>query len=194
MVDGDQTARLIYLVLLGSVIAFWFFVQSRGRLNQSLQQAAIWGMIFVGVVAGYGLWSDIRQDALLSHTVDAQTGEISVPRAPDGHYYLALDVNDAVIRFVVDTGATEMVLTREDARRAGLNLSDRDFYNEARTANGVVRVAPVTLERVALGPVSDEGVAASVNGGEMETSLLGMRYLERFSRIEIRGREMILVR
>ncbi|MEX0337508.1 MAG: TIGR02281 family clan AA aspartic protease, partial [Arenibacterium sp.] len=69
-----------------------------------------------------------------------------------------------------------------------------DFYNEARTANGVVRVAPVTLEKVALGPVSDRAFPASVNGGEMDTSLLGMRYLERFDRIEIRGNEMVLVR
>ena len=194
MIDGDQTARLLYLVLLGSAIAVWFFVSNRGRLNQTLQQAAIWGLIFVGVVAGYGLWGDIRQDALLTHSVDAESGEISVPRAPDGHYYLSLEVNDTPIRFVVDTGATEMVLTQQDAERAGVALTDRDFFNEARTANGTVRTAPVTLEKVALGPVSDRGFPASVNGGDMDTSLLGMRYLERFSRIEIRGNEMVLVR
>ncbi|MEX0338524.1 MAG: aspartyl protease family protein, partial [Arenibacterium sp.] len=115
--NGDQTAQLIYLALLGSVIAFWFFISNRGRLNQTFQQAAVWGLIFVGVIAGYGLWQDIRQDVLLTHSIDAEGGEISVPRSPDGHYYLSLEVNDTTVRFVVDTGATEMVLTNEDAER-----------------------------------------------------------------------------
>jgi aspartyl protease family protein len=194
VLNGDQIANLLFLILLGSVISFWFFIQNRKRLNHTLQQAAIWGLIFLGVVAGYGLWSDIRQDALLTHSIDAASGEISVPRAPDGHYYLNLSVNGTPIRFVVDTGATDMVLTQDDARRAGVALNERDFYREARTANGVVAVAPVTLNEVALGPLRDTGVPASVNAGEMDTSLLGMRYLERFSRIEIRGNEMVLTR
>lgn len=192
--SGDQIANLFYLLLLGGVIGFWFLVQNRKKLSQTLQQASIWVLIFVGFVAGYGLWSDIRQDVLLTHSVSAQTGEISVPRSPDGHYYLSLRINEIPVRFVVDTGATDMVLTLADARRAGVALNESDFFGEARTANGTVRVAPVTLDSVTLGPVEDNGFSASVNEGDMDTSLLGMRYLERFSRIEIRGNEMILVR
>jgi len=112
----------------------------------------------------------------------------------DGPYYLTVRINDEPVRFVVDTGATDMVLTLADARRSGVSVQDRDFYGEARTANGIVRVAPVVLERVELGPVIDTRLRATVNEGEMDTSLLGMRYLERFERIEIRGDQMVLAR
>lgn len=190
----DQTARLIYLALLGAALAFWFFVQNREKMGRKLQYAAVWGLIFVGAVAAAGLWGDIRQDALRTPQVNAQTGEITVPAAPDGHFYLTLDINGAPVRFVVDTGATDMVLTKADAARAGLDLGQVQFWGQAMTANGAVRVAPVTLDQVTLAGVTDRNVPASVNEGEMGGSLLGMSYLRRFARIEIAAGQMFLAR
>lgn len=192
--DSDQIANLLYLSLLGSVIAFWFFIQNRKSMNKTLQQAAVWVLIFIGVVAGFGLWGDIRQSATLRHSISDETGEISVPRAPDGHYYLTLQVNDQPVRFVIDTGATDMVLSKADATSIGINVDNAPFYRQAQTANGVVRVAPVTLDRVEIGPIVDRDVRASVNEGDMDGSLLGMSYLQRFDRIEIAGGQMVLSR
>ncbi|TCP42277.1 retropepsin-like aspartic protease family protein [Rhodovulum marinum] len=191
---GDDIARLIYLALLGAAIAGYFLLANRHRLGQVAQQAAIWGLIFIGAIAGVGLWSDIRQDVIPRQTVFAEESRIEVPRAPDGHYYLTIDVNGAPVRFVVDTGATDVVLTRADAERAGLDPQTLDYFGEARTANGVVRTAPVRLERMALGPIEDRGVRAFVNAGEMRESLLGMGYLNRFERIEVVRDRMILSR
>lgn len=190
----DQTARFLYLALLGAAIAFWFFVQNRERISRKLQYAAVWGLIFVGVVAAYGLWGDIRRDALRMPQISEATGEITVPMAPDGHFYLPLEINGASVQFVVDTGATDMVLTKSDARRAGIDLGKVQFWGQAMTANGTVRVAPVTLDTVRLGGVTDRSVPASVNEGEMSGSLLGMSYLRRFSRIEIAAGQMVLAR
>ncbi|WP_343030663.1 retropepsin-like aspartic protease family protein [Rhodovulum strictum] len=192
--DGDSLARLLYLVLLGSAIAGYFFVANRHRLGQVAQQAAIWGLIFVGVIAGFGLWSDIRRDVAPRQEVFADQARVEVPRAPDGHYYLTVRINGAPIRFVVDTGATDVVLTRRDAQRVGLDPDALDYIAEARTANGVVRTAPVRLELVELGPIEDRGVRAFVNSGEMRESLLGMGYLNRFARIELVRDRMILTR
>ena len=122
------------------------------------------------------------------------TGRIEVPRGPDGHYYLTLDINDAPVRFVVDTGATSMVLTKTDAERVGLTADDLIFYSEAMTANGPVRTAPVRLDDVALGPFHDANVRAFVNEGEMNQSLLGMDYLIRYARLEITNGQLILER
>ena len=121
-------------------------------------------------------------------------GRIEVPRAFDGHYYLSARVNGAVIDFVVDTGATDIVLTRDDAERAGIPLGSLAFTGQARTANGVVRTAPVRLNEVRMGDLADQDVRAVVNDGEMEQSLLGMSYLNRFSRIEISGDRLVLER
>ncbi|MEC7258789.1 MAG: TIGR02281 family clan AA aspartic protease, partial [Pseudomonadota bacterium] len=164
--SSANSASLIYLLLLGAALAFWFFIQNRDSLNKKLQQAALWALIFVGAMAAYGLWDDISRSSLTAR-ISAETGEITVPRAADGHYYLTLRVNDVPIRFVVDTGATDMVLTRADAVAAGVDPGDQGFSGRARTANGTVRVAPVRLDTVAIGPVQDRNIRASVNDGEM---------------------------
>ena len=191
--DGDRIASLIYLGLLGAVLVTWFLIQNRQSMNRLLQQGALWALIFVGAVAAIGLWEDIRS-ATTSRATVAESGEITIPRAPDGHYYLTLGVNGSPIRFVVDTGATDLVLARKDAEAAGIDVEGAGFYREAATANGRVRVAPVTLSEVTIGPLVDRDVPASVNEGEMAGSLLGMSYLQRFGRIEIAGGKMILTR
>lgn len=192
--SGMEYGNLAYLVLLAVVLVFWFFIQNRQSLNKTLQQGAVWGLIFLGVIAAVGLWGDIRQTVQPQQLVMSETGRVEVPRAPDGHYYLTLAINDAPVRFVVDTGATSMVLTQADAARVGLGEQDVIFYSEAMTANGVVRTAPVRLDDVALGPFHDRNVRAFVNEGEMTKSLLGMDYLSRFARLEINNGRLILER
>ncbi|MHA6261704.1 retropepsin-like aspartic protease family protein [Arenibacterium sp. CAU 1754] len=192
--NADDTGRLLYLALLGAALVFWFFIQNRDSMNTKLQQASVWGLIFVGTIAAVGMWGDIRQTTTFRHSVDTETGSISVPRAPDGHYYLTVDVNDTPVRFVIDTGATDIVLSKSDAESAGINMNDVYFLGRAQTANGVVKVAPVTLDKMQVGPVVDRGVSASVNDGAMNESLLGMTYLQRFGKIEISGGQMILTR
>ncbi|APE43703.1 aspartyl protease [Sulfitobacter alexandrii] len=189
-----DTMQLVYLCVLGAVLAGWFFLQSRENLNRSLQYMAVWAMIFVGGAAAVGLWQDISRDAARPQMVLTDGDRIVVPRARDSHYYLTLDINDAPIRFVVDTGATDLVLTRADARLAGIDLETLNFHGTANTANGAVRTAFVRLEEVTLGPVTDRNVPAVVNEGDMRQSLLGMGYLQRWGRIEIANDELILTR
>ncbi|AXI46255.1 TIGR02281 family clan AA aspartic protease [Sulfitobacter sp. SK012] len=191
---GDDTARLIYLVLLGVCVGGWFLVQGRESIGKTLQQAMIWGFLFLGVVAGYGLWNDIQRSSMRNQIVQIGTGQIAVPRQLDGHYYLTLDLNNQPVRFVVDTGATQMVLTQKDARAAGIDPQGLNYLGRANTANGEVRTAPIRLDTVRLGGITDTNVAAVVNEGEMSGSLLGMGYLQRWGRIEIANGEMILTR
>lgn len=191
--NGDQIANLLYLMLLGSAIAGWFFVQNRDRMGQTLQQAAIWGFIFLGTIAAVGLWSDIRSNVASLQTVTGG-GDVSVPRSADGHYYLSLDIDGTPVRFVVDTGASEMVLSTADARRIGIDPTGLDFLGSANTANGIVRTAPVTLDRVALEGIVDRDVRAWVNQGDMRESLLGMGYLNRFARLEFADDRLLLER
>jgi aspartyl protease family protein len=192
--DSYDTGRLIYLVLLGSVIAGYFFVSNRDKLGQMARHAVLWGLIFLGVIAGIGLWSDIRRDVLPRQTVFEAGGRIEVPRANDGHYYMTLSVDGTKVLFVVDTGATDIVLTEDDAQRVGINVDSLVYSGMAGTANGTVRTARTVVSSLALGPMEDRNVSVWVNQGQMDTSLLGMAYLRRFSRIEIAGGRMILER
>lgn len=188
-----DVARFVYLGLLLLALAGWLVTQTRLSLNKTLQYAAIWGLIFIGAIAAAGLWQDVSRD-LRGGQVLSGDGQIDVPRSRDGHYYLTLEINDASVNFVVDTGASQMVLTQADAARAGLEPDDLAYLARAHTANGEVRIAPVRLDRVLLGSFEDRNVPAAVNGGEMTTSLLGMSYLQRWGRIEIAGDRLVLTR
>ncbi|MEL6510933.1 MAG: TIGR02281 family clan AA aspartic protease [Pseudomonadota bacterium] len=192
--SSDQIAQLIYLGLLVTVIAGYFFMQNRLKLGKTLQMAGIWVLIFIGAIAGVGLWQDIRSTVLPQQAAFVDSGEVVVPRARDGHYYLNININGEPIDFVVDTGATDIVLTRADATRIGLRPEDLNFLGQAMTANGIVQTAMVRLDEMELGPFTDRAVRASVNGGEMSQSLLGMSYLQRFASIQIADNQLVLTR
>ena len=191
--NPDDLPRLLYLGLLVAVLIGSLLVSNRGNMGKMLQQAAIWGLIFVGTIAGYGLWSDISRDLTNRQSI-VTAGTIAVPRSPDGHYYVTAQINGVPIEFVIDTGATDMVLSQADATAAGLNPDTLRYLGSAMTANGQVRTAPVTLDKVNLSGIEDSNVRAVVNEGAMDGSLLGMGYLSRFSNIQISDGQMILTR
>ncbi|MWB77259.1 TIGR02281 family clan AA aspartic protease [Pseudooceanicola sp. 216_PA32_1] len=190
----DTIMQIAYLSLLMAAIGGYAVVRYRGRLGTMLQHAALWALIFVGVLAGVGLWGDIRTTVMPMQSV-SQTGEtIRVPRANDGHYYLTVDINGEPIWLMVDTGATDLVLTRRDAEKVGIDPDALQFLGRASTANGEVGLAPVTLDSVDLGPVHDSRFRAFVSEGAMPMSLMGMSYLQNFSRIEIADGALVLTR
>ena len=174
---GDEIARLFYLGLLGFAVAGWAMAESRRGMGVFLK-----------------LWEDIRNDVAPRQLVLEGGARIEAPRAVDGHYYLTVEVNGREVDFVVDTGATDIVLTREDAERLGIDTGSLSYRGLAGTANGMVRTARVSLDRVRLGGVTDRNVGAVVNEGEMDKSLLGMRYLQRFDRLEISDGTLVLER
>ena len=189
----NEIGRFIYLLLLLIVIGGYFLLSSRRRMGKIMQQASIWGLIFVGFAAGYALWDDIRGTSAMQ-TINAEEQRIEVAQSFDGHYHLNVDVNGTEIEFIVDTGATDIVLSRVDAARAGIDLDSLRYIGSATTANGAVRTAPVRLDRVELGPIQDSDIRAWVNEGDLDISLLGMSYLQRFDTVSFSQGRLVLQR
>lgn len=190
---SSQMPNLVYLVVLLLLVSGAVAGVLRRRPGQALQQLMIWALIVLGLVAVAGMWTDIRS-ALIPRQSVMGTGRIEVPLSLDHHYYLDAEVNGVTLRFVVDTGATDIVLTQADARRAGIDTANLAFVGQAQTANGLVETAPVRLASVDLGPIHDANVRAVVNRGELDTSLMGMTYLTRFAKVEFDGNRMVLER
>ena len=188
--DAETLARVGYLAIILLALGGWVLVEFRQRLGQALRMALAWGLIFVGVMAGYGLWSDISRTAL-PRQILTNSGSIEVPRAEDGHYYLQLAINGTPLTLMVDTGASGLVLSLDDAARLGIEAGSLQFLGEAMTANGLVRTAQVTLPLIELGGFRSENFRAYVNEGAMDGSLLGMDYLGQF-RMEFAGNMLIL--
>lgn len=187
----DSVMRLVYLLLLGLALAGWVLVEFRRNFGRAAKMALAWGMIFLGVIALYGLWGDIRAGLHPGQSATAQS--VTLPRAQDGHYYARLRINGVPVEFMVDTGASQVVLSPADAGRLGFAPESLVYTGQAQTANGTVRTARVTLPDVRFGPFTQENLPASVNEAPMEISLLGMDFLDRFQ-ITIAGDRMELRR
>jgi aspartyl protease family protein len=113
----------------------------------------------------------------------------------NGHFVFKAAVNERLATFVADTGATFVVITYEDAQRLGLSPQSLEFSAPVQTANGVTRVAPVTLDRVRVEDITVRNVPAAVAGkGVLKTNLLGMSFLARLKSFHIQGDELVLVR
>jgi aspartyl protease family protein len=193
-VTGDEAARLIYLALLGLFLASILFGGGLRGLARSLRHLAVWGLIFAMVVIAYGFRDVLRRELMPGAMVQVSNGVVELRRGGDGHFHAELEVNGEPLRFVIDTGASDIVLSRADAEHVGIDVDSLAFVGRARTANGTVATAPVRLGVVRFGDVTDTEVRASVTAGGLDGSLLGMAYLDRFARIEIEGDVMRLHR
>ena len=110
---------------------------------------------------------------------------------PRGHVLLTAAANGAPVRFMVDTGATLVVLNPDDARAAGIRRSDLVFNQIVQTANGPVHAAPVLLREIRIGELSIEKVQAAVIDSQGQ-SVLGMSFLGRLKGFEMRGRVLTI--
>lgn len=192
--DHVSLGNLTYLVLLTAMLLFWFFSDFRQNLGKTLQYALAWGLIILGMLAAVGMWEDIKRAALPAQAVLAEEGRIEIPVSTDGHFYLNAELNGTLVRFVVDTGATDIVLSGPDAARVGIDPNSLRYSGRAMTANGEVRTAAALLETFAVGPYVDQDVVARITEGEMDVSLLGMAYLSRYDQITITQGRLVLTR
>jgi aspartyl protease family protein len=120
-------------------------------------------------------------------------GRVELKAASNGHFHVRADVNGRSIPAMVDTGASLVVLTYEDAGRAGVFLKPSDFSHPVATANGSARVALVTLDSISIGDITVRNVPAAVTeAGRMQTTLLGMSFLSKLERVDMRDGVMVL--
>ena len=190
----DPFVQMGVLAVVVGCALVWFVLRRRGLAGRLVRQAAVWAVIFMAAFLVAGMWTDIRNTLTPRQSVAFDGASVTLPRALDGHYYMTLQINGAPVRFIVDTGATDIVLSRSAADAVGIDVDALVYTGQAFTANGVVRTASVRLDTVKLGGVVEHDLRAVINEGPMPESLLGMSFLQRFDRIEIAGGQMVLER
>ncbi|VAV91047.1 Aspartyl protease [hydrothermal vent metagenome] len=133
-------------------------------------------------------------DLVYGKTNRAEFGDdVRVPMNRDGHYWATLDVNGTPVRFVVDTGASHISLSYEDAEAAGLDPAGLEYDRAFRTANGISYKAMVKLDQISLESIEVTGISASVSQqGAMNVSLLGMNFLNKLSSFKMEDQSLIL--
>jgi aspartyl protease family protein len=120
-------------------------------------------------------------------------GSVSIAAGAYGHFQTQAEIDGRSIDVMVDTGASLVALTYEDAASVGLYVKPSDFTGLAQTANGSTRVAPVTISRISIGDITVRNVPAVVSArGASERTLLGMSFLKRLTRVEMRAGMLVL--
>jgi aspartyl protease family protein len=118
---------------------------------------------------------------------------VEIKAGAHGHYFTSAEVNGRSVDVLVDSGASIVALTYDDARRAGVFVRGSDYTQRVSTANGFARVAPVVLDRISIGAITVRHVPAAVTEpGSLATSLLGMSFLARLQRVDMRAGTLLL--
>jgi aspartyl protease family protein len=197
--ETGDFASLIYkialLVFIGGAVLALF----RQRIADAFRAAMFWVVIGLVLALGYTYRFDLRDigDRMMAELMPGRAatrnGAVEISRGRGGEFQIATLVNGASIPMVLDTGASAVVLTQEAARAAGLPLAMLTYDVNVETANGRARAASVTLDRVTVGSIVERSVPALIaQPGQLRTSLLGMSFLSRLERWEVRGERLVL--
>ncbi|HLV85248.1 MULTISPECIES: retropepsin-like aspartic protease family protein [Devosia] len=188
-----QTAQLIPLLVLLIVFAGGLFTRRRPA-REMLTSVVLWVGIFAVAALSYAyrdemiglagrLAGELRPGVAM---VDAEQGTATFRRGIGGHFEIEATVNGHTTPMIFDTGASAVVLTLADAEAAGIDTRALRFSTAVATANGTGRAARVRLDRLEVGGITRQGIVAFVTEAEaLETSLLGMTFLETLSRYSV---------
>jgi aspartyl protease family protein len=179
--ETGDFASLVYKIALlifigGAVLALF-----RERIAEAFQAAAFWVVIGLLLAVGYTYRHDLRDigDRVLSELLPGRAvsrtgGIVEIARGSRGEFAIIAEINGGRISTIYDTGASAVVLTQE-------------------TANGRTRAAPVTLDRIKVGGITERAVPALIaQPGQLRMSLLGMSFLNRLKSSEVRGDRLVL--
>jgi aspartyl protease family protein len=183
---GSLAYKLAILVFLAAVVGTMF----RERFTQAITAALLWVVVGLLLVIGYtyrfelGNVADRVLAELIPGHVISHGRTVEVARTSAGDFAISGQINGAHVPMVLDTGASSVVLTPDDAKAAGLPLD---------TANGRTHAAPVTLDHITIGGLEERSVEALVvQPGQLRTSLLGMSFLNRLQSWQVIGDRLVL--
>ena len=185
----SQTAQvnLVQGVLIAVFLGSALILRIRAQPGHALASALAWIAITLVLLLAYTFRDEAAAignrllGELMPRSGIEQGGVMTFRTGPDGHFSVEADVDGTRVDFLVDTGASDVVLSPRDARRIGIDPATLAYTRIYGTANGTVQGAPVQLKRVRIGTIVMDGMPASVNAAPMDRSLLGMSFLGRLS-------------
>lgn len=197
------------LPLLASMLGWLALVGAGGvamfrqKPRKAILQMGVWVAIILLLVLGYSFQPEFSAmmtvvkarltGALIpGQAQEQQDGSVVFARANDGHFHVEALVDGIRINFLVDTGASGIMLSPADARRLGFDPAQLDYSIATSTANGNGRAARVSLSSIAIGPIQRAAMTALVNQADMDGSLLGMTFLDSLGSFTVEGDKLVL--
>lgn len=187
---GSLLLKIAVVVFAGGLVLVLF----RERLSQVLEAMLFWAVLGLLLVVGYTYRFELRDagDRVIAELMPGHVAghgrNVEVVRGHSGDFALAAHINGARVPMVLDTGASSVVLTQQAAKAAGLPIEVLDYTVDVDTANGRTHAAPITIDRLTVGGLTERAVPALVvQEGQLKNNLLGMSFLNRLQSWEVRG-------
>jgi aspartyl protease family protein len=187
--------KIVLVVFVGSMVLTLF----RERFSKALEAALFWVVIALILAVGYTYREQLRDvgERVLAELLPGRTVTrglvVEIARGRGGDFQVSAQINGARVPMVLDTGASAVVLTQDAAKAAGLPLEVLSYTVNVETANGRTRAAPVTLDRISVGGITERSVPALIaQTGQLRTNLLGMSFLNRLESFEVRGDKLTM--
>jgi aspartyl protease family protein len=201
--QNDTFASVLFMGIWATIIGA-AIIPRAGGLGAAARNAAIWIAIILVLMAGYVYRFDLQDigsrmtaglipgSPVSSQSIDGRQ-QVMIIRGNNGQFGARASVNGTQTGFLVDTGASAVVLTYEDAERAGIDVERLSYTIPVSTANGMTSAARVSIGAIQLGNLERENIGAMVaQKGDLAISLLGMTFLNSLWSFEVRGDRMIL--
>ncbi|MEP7031797.1 MAG: TIGR02281 family clan AA aspartic protease [Pseudolabrys sp.] len=187
---GSLLLKIALLVFVGGLVLVLF----RENFSKALEATLFWVVVGLLLVVGYTYRFELRDvaDRVMSELMPGHVAghgpNVQVVRSNAGDFAVAAHINGSKVPMVLDTGASSVVLTQDAAKAAGLPIDMLSYTVNVDTANGRTRAASVTIDRLAVGGLTERAVPALVAmPGQLKNSLLGMSFLNRLQSWEVRG-------
>jgi len=196
--NADE-ARLFYLAAILVAVSSGLVLSRRFSLRESVRNLVLWA----GIAAVLGvafLYQDslsniamrLRGEVMPAEPLTLDVDTVQITASEDGNFLTMGEIDGVRVRFAVDTGASGVVLSPQDAKRIGVDTASLYFNQRTETANGSGRTAAITVTTLSVGPIVFHDLPVEVNEAPMNTSLLGMSFLRRMKSFEFRGRKLYL--
>ena len=191
--------QMIYLLLLLMVISISLFSRGIMPFKQIIKYLGIWSAIALIIISLYSYrfeFSDFKNKVLGEISPRTarinSSGQMIINLARDGHFYLNIMVNNTSMLFMIDTGASDIVIGIPEAKKLGIKTDDLSYTKTYQTANGKSFGATIKLDKMTISDVNFYDISASVNSSNMGTPLLGMSFLRKLRKYEFYQDKLIL--
>ena len=197
----DDFGRIVYLLPIALMLAAGIWGR-RISVGETLRHLMIWLVLILGLATAYlyrqeafGVGNRLLAGLVPGRAVVVTTSEggveVILHKLLNGHFEADVQINGQTVSMLVDTGASMVALSREDAERVGIIPENLTYSRSVMTATGRARAAPVTLSEVAIGPIVRNNVNASVaEDGKLDQSLLGMSFLSTLGSLQMQTDEL----
>jgi len=197
--ENNDLSQIVYLVILILIMSYGMINRKEMSLKKIVKYFLIWSLIGLIIIALYAYRFEFNNfKERISGEINPtsaqlnQQGQLIINISDDSHFYVKILINNKPILFMVDTGASDIVLNLQDAIKIGINPKNLIFNRQFQTANGRVLGASIILKEVEISGIKFRDVKASVTQGEMGVNLLGMSFLRRFDKYEFYQDRLIL--